>query len=833
MRSIVVHAAILTALLGLVAPASRVGAAEFPLAASKVQLDGGAKPNKRRFAFQARFAGDMAGMENPALTGATLRVFGGQDEGDSGLITLGNGNWRAIPGNKGFVYKDKTQSAGGIKTIVLRFGKKGGGRIEIVGGKSRWAYEVTRAQTVVNVALRIGEARFCAVFSNVTTKKGKVRASAKDAPASCPCESYPSTFAAIQAVVFERNGCTQQACHGSGASGGLNLSADVAYENLVNVQSPVGDQKRVQPGSPKDSFLYRKLAASTLGSDEAKLLSVGLADDEGAAMPSLLPPISKDELEALRRWIQYGAKKDTITPDTEDLLNSCLPPPSPPKIDPPAPPAPGTGVQFHAPPWTIRAKDASGFNGEDEICYSTYYDLQPLIDSGEIPADVLEPCNEDFWGPGKTCFSYKRQELTQDPNSHHSIIHIYNGQYPPNDPGWKNECFGGALAGQPCDPTIPGVCGDGGICHGKPVSSVACIFGFGPDDFQGSATGNGSAVAPTFSGSQQPYFEREYSTGVFSQLPIEGTIVWNSHAFNVTDAPVTNEQWLNLYFARQAERKYRLRPIFESDDIFVQNVPAFEEREYCRTVVFGKGTRMSDLSSHTHKRGRIFQTWGPTIGASCSSAGNQSCLPESGVPLFKTLEYNDPAQLRFEEPLALDGDDAASRRFKFCAIFDNGKTDPSHVKRNSTSPPNLIGGKCYGPAFGNPGNVVDEGITCFNGPKRGQPCQGDDSKCDSEAGAGDGICDACPLRGGVTTEDEMFILIGSYYCDTDVPGETCSGGICDAGPRKYEGCNGDNAQCPGDPGICGGSNRCTGGSRRFQTCTTDADCPHTCVATVN
>src|SRR5262249_3104731 len=151
------------------------------------------------------------------------------------------------------------------------------------------------------------------------------------------------------------------------------------------------------------------------------------------------------------------------------------------------------------------------------------------------------PCNEDFWGPGKTCFSYKRQELTQDPNSHHSIIHLYNGTYPPNDPGWKNKCYGGPLEGQDCDPTVAGVCGDGGICHGEPIPWVACIFGFGPPDFGGSAPGDGSAVAPTFSGSQQPYFERSYPGGVFSQLPIEGTIVWNSHAFNTTATPVTNE----------------------------------------------------------------------------------------------------------------------------------------------------------------------------------------------------------------------------------------------------------------------------------------------------
>ena len=35
--------------------------------------------------------------------------------------------------------------------------------------------------------------------------------------------------------------------------------------------------------------------------------------------------------------------------------------------------------------------------------------------------------------------------------------------------------------------------------------------------------------------------------------------------------------------------------------------------------------------------------------------------------------------------------------------------------------------------------------------------------CDSAAAAGDGVCDACQLKGGVTTEDEMFLLVGSFF----------------------------------------------------------------------
>ena len=39
--------------------------------------------------------------------------------------------------------------------------------------------------------------------------------------------------------------------------------------------------------------------------------------------------------------------------------------------------------------------------------------------------------------------------------------------------------------------------------------------------------------------------------------------------------------------------------------------------------------------------------------------------------------------------------DPANRRFKFCAIFDNGRTDPETVKRNSESPVQpLLGSSC-------------------------------------------------------------------------------------------------------------------------------------------
>jgi hypothetical protein len=801
-RARVAFLSILSCLLAF-GPALAAGP-EYPLAGSKIEVADGKNPKKRKVAFKGAWTGTLDGIPDPNFAGATLRISGGPGEGSSGLIRLGP-NWRQLPKGKGWKYADKRGVAGGIRQVVLK-SRKSGGTMSIVGGKERWAYEVTGPQSTVAVTLRLGDARFCAVFANVSTKKGKVVGKGSPAPATCPCETYDTTFEAIQAVIFERNGCTQEACHGAAAQGGLKLTADVAYDNLVNVLSPLAGAKRVQPGSPKDSFLYRKLATSTLGPEAAKLATVAIDGDEGSPMPSGLPPISKEELEALRLWIQYGAQRDVSTPGTQDLLDSCLPPPSPPQIEPPAAPDPSVGVQLQAPPWTVAPKNTrEGYNGENEVCYPTYYNLRPLVESGVIPEDIVGPCSDFMGGPAKQCIHYKRQELTQDPNSHHSIIHIYTGAYNLYSDGglytpeqlaenaalWEFQCHGGSQHGMACNPTQPdvaaptgGLCADGGQCHGKVKTSLACTFdpsspdgdfGYGPPDFNaGGGVGDGP-TAPQFSGSQQPYLERRYPDGVFSQLPIEGVIVWNSHAFNVTDAPVTNQQWLNLYFARQAERKYPLYGIFDARDIFVQNVPPFEKRTYCRTVTFDKGTRITDFSSHTHKRGKIFQLWGPGIPVPCSSRDGDVCNPEPTTPIMVTHSYNDPAQLRFDPPLALDGDAPASRRFKFCAVFDNGADDPNEVKRNSLSPPNsnFLGGKCYYQQ--SPGVFRDEGIMCLNGPKKGKPCgcggstcpqpaSAYDSKCDSSPGAGDGICDACQLRGGVTTEDEMFILLGSYYC---------------------------------------------------------------------
>jgi hypothetical protein len=64
-----------------------------------------------------------------------------------------------------------------------------------------------------------------------------------------------------------------------------------------------------------------------------------------------------------------------------------------------------------------------------------------------------------------------------------------------------------------------------------------------------------------------------------------------------------------------------------------------------------------------------------------------ACLPETTTPLAVTTQYNDPTQFRFAGvPVPLDDPDPVNRTFKFCALYDNGHTDPAKVKRNSQSP---------------------------------------------------------------------------------------------------------------------------------------------------
>ena len=523
---------------------------------------------------------------------------------------------------------------------------------------------------------------------------------------------YESTFEAIETIVFERRSCNAQQCHGSAAAGGLDLSPGVAYDNLYDQPGQISDMPLVQPGRTSNSLLFHKLGAATRP-DEFEVA--------GTPMPVAAAPLSEDELELVRRWIYSGAPRDGVVETTVELIEGCLPPPSPITIEPLEPPPPGEGVQFVMPQFPLPAAT------ETEVCFASYYDF-----SDQVPDEYLDPTG--------TYFRYRAFDMRQDPQSHHLILYspdvpldrIYDEAYG----GWS--CRGGARHGEACDP-VAFECGKG-ICA-TAVRTGTCI-GVGPEDLQLS-------IDPTdvqgFGGAQRAQLYTDFGEGVYAEVRVKGLVYWNSHAFNLTPEDHQMNARLNYLFAKEQNFVSEPFPIDFGSLYQAAGTAPFTEETYCNSMTFEKGTRITEITQHTHRFGRHFEAW----------------LPD-GTKIYENEVYNDPRVVRLPTPLAFDSDDPAERTIRFCGLFNNGvapdgSPDPETVTRASRTPENQRrgGGVCTPTACA-------EGII-------GKACSGwgDDATCDSSPGKGDGFCDACEIQAGVSTENSMFLLLGRFYLEQE------------------------------------------------------------------
>ena len=130
--------------------------------------------------------------------------------------------------------------------------------------------------------------------------------------------SFSLVFTGYTQTTFDRvytilqTNCTGS-CHTTATpSGGLDLSGNKAsvYANLfdvtpVNAVASTAGQKRIDPGNPHNSSLFKKI---NQGLDANLILGSG----EGNAEPSGSPAMSQVEREMVRQWILYGAR-DTGT----------------------------------------------------------------------------------------------------------------------------------------------------------------------------------------------------------------------------------------------------------------------------------------------------------------------------------------------------------------------------------------------------------------------------------------------------------------------------------------------------------------------------------------
>jgi cysteine-rich repeat protein len=888
----------------------------YPMAGVDVLIQSDQGPGSQAFSFTGTHGVPVN--HNPAANSSAVLVRGvGASGGRTEAITLNPALWTNT--GSGWLYTDPSGARGGITRVSMEPGV-----LEIDGKLENWTWfpagpSPAGPQDEVWVHFRVEDEWYCAQFpggpAGPNNQAGHFAASGAPAPGSCPApvcgngiheagegcddgnletgdgcevtclrgsctaESFESTFEGIQKVIFDSQyGCTNDACHGVAAEGGLDLRKEesalpgvpTSYLSLLGpdglgAPSSEGLLKRVLPNEPDESRLFLKLKAKKPGYT---------GPDVGTGMPTGLFALSDDHLEAMRLWIRGGAPLDLVVPNTAELLGTCFPPSDPLKTPPPEPPPMQAGFQLQQTPYPLLGVASS--QGETELCMATYYDL-----SSRVPLDARVPCPEQYQfrkgcvpedgdprgrpdpcqttddcgsgevcepvknasNPTSECFAYDRLRVIQDPQSHHSIVNIYTGAADTNDPGWDDPETAelkwsykfeptdprSSMNGQECDPlAIDPDLGYNPGCSSEPQGSIACV-GYGPNDLGNLnlLTGGGGGNLPQLSLSQEVYYDFAYPDGVYNVIPLRGIVVWNSHAFNLTQTDSTMAQFVNVEYAPAQHRQHESQDIFEAGWIFAQFVEPFQKKEICATYTAPKGARIFQLSSHTHRHGTQWRTWlppntpcrpacptpedDPYMGLFQTGFANALCDPNSPLPLCSDLDgdghdaddyppdpavrppeyfstaYEDPQNLKFDPPLAMDSDDEKDRTFLYCSVFDNGSpTAPphAHVKRWSTSPfpPPLfldssllefLGGPCYwqSSTFGN--------VACLNeGPKQGQNCfnpalysQGsidgfspgaDHDFCNSP-GQDDGVCDACPVHGGVTTEDEMFILLGNYY----------------------------------------------------------------------
>ncbi len=521
--------------------------------------------------------------------------------------------------------------------------------------------------------------------------------------------SFEGTFDGLQVKLFEGQGCTEAACHGSAAAGGLILTADVAYEQLVNAPSTGSALPRVEPGERSRSYLYQKVLAAVTPDD---------ATINGAPMPTGREPIPQELLDALRIWIYGGAPRNGTVPGTAELLGVELPPIKPMTITPLPKPDPQVGFQLEMPTWRI------GAYSEREVCFASYFDVRD-----QVPAEVKDESG-DF-------ALVNIKHLRQDPQSHHLILNISRTEvadiHAPEFGEWS--CRGGDRAGETCEPTDLSSCG-AGHCSTEPVDGFACI-GFGP------AGAGAFRNAYPIGGAQKSQDYDQFPDGVYRRVPLHGILYWNSHAFNITDEDHMMNGRINFLFAGEARYQAKSLGRLAGSAIFRPNTAPYEREELCNTIPMPQGAHLFSLSSHTHKRGESFKIF-----------------HSDGSLLYENYLFNDPIRKRFDPPLLFDSEDAEQRSLRYCAVYNNGLNadgtlNPETVTRASRLPDSVN-------IPGVPG--ICSPVACAAG-QIGAPCSGgdDNATCDSEPGAGDGLCDACAITGGESTENEMFLLIGDYY----------------------------------------------------------------------
>jgi hypothetical protein len=147
--------------------------------------------------------------------------------------------------------------------------------------------------------------------------------------------------------------------------------------------------KRVTPGNPGNSFLYKKLS--------------GPGPNQGDLMPRGTSGLAGIKLDAIREWIASGAPRTGVVQKAPSLYN--LPPDTAKTFV--APPPPADGVQLHLGPFYVAP------SAEREVYSTVTVDLPPDFATDHI-------------------------EIFMPEGSHHFILYHWTGNNPPPAPGIRD-----------------------------------------------------------------------------------------------------------------------------------------------------------------------------------------------------------------------------------------------------------------------------------------------------------------------------------------------------------------------------------------------------------
>jgi hypothetical protein len=426
----------------------------------------------------------------------------------------------------------------------------------------------------------------------------------------------------------------------------------------------------------------------------------------GSPMPVGAAPLSIDELEAVRIWILHSAPEtgnvgDPTTGATVGkLLAACTPAAKPIKATPLAKPEPAEGVQFVLPGYKLEA------GTEVEQCTPFAYDYTNLV-----PAEYKDE--------SRNVMFVNSSRVLQDPSSHHMVVwNPSKALSTVPDSGWT--CYGGDRHGQPCNASNVD-CGVDSACSGPAAPGTFC-------DGLGALSGG---IPAQIANTQSPQeYVPPFEGGVYWELPLKGVLWFNSHAFNLSDEETVLDARMNFSFAKERTRK--MVPVNVVKNQVPNGLAPFTKKTYCSSAVVPKGNSIAMMAGHTHRRGKHF--WAK------NAAGEQ---------IYESFVYNDPIYQHYAPWLEFNASDEAARTIEFCAEFNNGLNedgapDLELVTRKSRMPD----------------RTTCTPVACTAG-KLGAQCS-TNSDCNSAADAKDGECDACPITTGVTTENEMFVLMPWY-----------------------------------------------------------------------